>query len=324
MTSNFECIVREMLNTLRQRLGFDLWMVTRTEGNDWIIQQVCNSGSYVVAEGSIFRWTDSFCSQMVLGHGPHIAPNAKAVEVYANAPIGTQLTIGAYAGVPLTSKVGDMLGTLCAIHPDPLPDSIQDDLPLIISISKLLSATIDAQMDAHAASRRAEKIEAESLRDDLTGIYNRRAWNKFLACEEQRCIHTRSPACIVVIDLDGLKQINDAQGHRAGDIYLRKASKAILEALLLRPQDYVVRLGGDEFAILCTNCAADTATGIVERLKAKFKHYGVAASIGLATRHPILGLQHAWEEADQNMYIHKASKLNRSHLRRLGPRCDIR
>ncbi|MGB3612549.1 MAG: diguanylate cyclase [Elainellaceae cyanobacterium] len=323
-TSNFECVVRDMLDTLYQRLGFDLWMVTRTEGNDWIIQQVCDRGSYEITEGSVFNWTDSFCSRMVLGNGPHIAPTAQHIIAYANAPIGRQLTIGAYAGVPLVAKDGTLLGTLCAIHPNPLPESIQDELPLIMSMGKLLSAAIEAERKVHAALRKAERIEAESLKDHLTGVYNRRAWAKFLDCEEHRCVRTGFPACIIVLDLDDLKQVNDTRGHLAGDKYLRKTARAIENALLLRTEDYIARLGGDEFAILCTDCAADTAAGIVERIKARLKGYRIKASIGWAAREPILGLQQAWEEADKAMYVKKTSKINSFDSPLLGQWCGGR
>jgi len=309
-TSEFEYVVRDMLDALYQQLGFDLWMVTRTEGSDWIIQQICDRGSYGVTEGSVFNWTDSFCSQMVLGNGPHIAPTAQHIAAYANAPIGKQLTIGAYAGIPLVAKDGDLLGTLCAIHPDPLPESIQSELPLLASMGKLLSATIEAERKAHAAMRQAEKVEAESSQDGLTGVYNRQAWTQFLDSEEHRCVRTGFPACVILLDLDNLKRINEARGHLAGDKYLRKTARVIENALLLRTEDYIARLGEDEFAILCTDCAADTAAGIVERIRAGLKGYHIDASIGWAPRKPMLGLQHAWAEADKRMYAHKASKLD--------------
>ena len=71
--TDFETATRAALSLLHQRLGFDLWMMTRTDGNDWIVLQVEDHG-YKVSEGSVFRWADSFCSQMVIGRGPRIAP----------------------------------------------------------------------------------------------------------------------------------------------------------------------------------------------------------------------------------------------------------
>ena len=70
--TDFESASRAVLAFLHDRLGFDLWMVTRTEGDDWIVLQSEDHG-YGVKDGTVFRWADSFFSQMVLGRGPCIA-----------------------------------------------------------------------------------------------------------------------------------------------------------------------------------------------------------------------------------------------------------
>ena len=75
--SDFDAAAHSVLEFLYHRLSFDLWMVTRTEGDDWIVLQALDHG-YGVKEGSVFRWADSFCSQMVLGLGPCIAPRSAA------------------------------------------------------------------------------------------------------------------------------------------------------------------------------------------------------------------------------------------------------
>lgn len=79
-------------------------MVTRTEGEDWIVLPAEDRG-YDVKEGDVFRWTDSFCSQMVEGRGPCIAPQSDLIPAYANAPIGQQVSIAAYVGLPLTEQM---------------------------------------------------------------------------------------------------------------------------------------------------------------------------------------------------------------------------
>ena len=98
--SGFEAAARAVLGFLHARFGFDLWMVTRTEGEDWIVLHVEDHG-YGVRPGTVFRWSDSFCSRMVQGLGPRVAPDAAGVPAYAEAPIGRQVRIGAYIGLPL-------------------------------------------------------------------------------------------------------------------------------------------------------------------------------------------------------------------------------
>ncbi|WLT39263.1 GAF domain-containing protein [Synechocystis sp. B12] len=91
----------------------------------------------------MFHWPDSFCSRMVRGEGPHIAPQSNLVEAYRNAPIAQQVDIGAYVGVPITYGNGSLFGTLCAIDPEIQPDSLVDELPLVELIAQLLSTILD-------------------------------------------------------------------------------------------------------------------------------------------------------------------------------------
>ena len=113
---DFESAGRAVLAFLHRRLGFGLWMITRTEGEDWIVLQVEDHG-YGISPGTVFRWADSFCSEMVQNNGPKVAPNSDIVPAYAAAPIGQQVPIKAYIGVPLSNADGSLFGTLCAIDP---------------------------------------------------------------------------------------------------------------------------------------------------------------------------------------------------------------
>ena len=65
---NFETAAQAVLAYLQALVGFDLWMVTRTEGNDWIVLQASDRG-YGIQEGDMFTWADSFCSRMIQGQG---------------------------------------------------------------------------------------------------------------------------------------------------------------------------------------------------------------------------------------------------------------
>ena len=154
---NFDMAAREVLNFLHDRLGFDLWMVTRTEGEDWIVLQV-NDHGYGVKEGSVFYWADSYCSQMVLGYGPQIAPNSQLIPTYNQAPINNQVAIGAYIGIPLTYDDGSLFGTLCAIHPTSQPEDITSELPLLKLLAKLLSSFLNAELKMAEQNRHFEKI----------------------------------------------------------------------------------------------------------------------------------------------------------------------
>ena len=105
---NFEEAGQAILKFLSQRFGFKLWMITRTEGNDWIVLLSEDNG-YDIKPGQVFNWADSFCSQMVLNNAPRIVPYSPDIQIYANAPINQLVTIQAYIGQPLLKKMAHCL-----------------------------------------------------------------------------------------------------------------------------------------------------------------------------------------------------------------------
>ena len=303
--SDFETAAHAVLAFLHQRLGFDLWMVTRTVGDDWIVLQSEDHG-YGIAPGTVFRWADSFCSEMVKGNGPRIAPCSEDVPAYATAAIGRRVQIKAYVGLPLVNSDGSLFGTLCAIHPSPQPQSIVKEKELVELLGAMLSTILQAELRAADEARRSEKLQAEALIDALTDTYNRRGWDRLLAAEEERCRRYGHPAAILIVDLDELKLVNDAHGHAAGDSLIVRASSALRKAA--RSLDIVGRLGGDEFGILSAECDRAGAEALLKRVRTALSEASVKASVGIAMRGASGGLRHALENADQLMYKEKRSR----------------
>jgi diguanylate cyclase len=296
---------REVLKYLSGKYGFSLWMVTRTEGEDWIVLQAEDQG-YDVKEGDVFRWTDSFCSQMVEGRGPCIAPQSNLIPAYANAPIGQQVSIAAYVGLPLTKPDGTLFGTLCAIDPQAQSESLVHELPQFQLIARMLGTILSSELRAESEMRRAERAEAEAENDVLTGIYNRRGWDRLLAAEESRCRRYGHSASVISVDLDNFKQINDQHGHTKGDAMLVDAARALTAAT--RDCDVVSRIGGDEFAVLAVQCDEHQCEALVSRINELLSQVNLGGSIGVAKRDPSKSLADAWVQSDQNMYLCKRDK----------------
>ena len=284
---------------LRERCGFQLWMVTRAEGEDWIVLHADDHG-YGIRAGQVCRWADTFCSRMVSGLGPRVAPDAAQVAAYAAAPIGRLIDTGAYIGVPLTRADGSLFGTLCAIDPQPQPPAIAAEQPMLELMAAMLSALLAAELEAAEATRRAERAEADATRDSLTGLYNRRGWDLLMRREELRCQRYGHSACVVSIDLDELKLTNDRHGHAAGDVLLARAGEALRQ--VSRASDVAARLGGDEFAVLSIECDIDGAQIMAQRLRDSLADFGVRASLGMCMRGPEMTLQQAFVQADAEMY----------------------
>lgn len=305
MINDFASASKACMEFLHERLGFQLWMVTRTEGDDWIVLSADDHG-YGIKQGQVFRWSDSCCSRMVQGLGPNVAPDSRAVEAYAAAPIAQQLDVGAYVGLPLLRADGSLFGTLCAMDPRPQPADIVKEQAMLQLMVDMLSGLLNAELAAADARRRAERAELEATRDELTGLYNRRGWSMLLTREEERCARYGHPACVVSIDLDELKLTNDTQGHGAGDALLVRAAQVL--ASLTRSSDVIARLGGDEFAMLLVECDYYDAQALLQRMQAKFALHDVKASTGMAMRKPGYDLHEAFALADAEMYRTKRSR----------------
>ncbi|OTG80273.1 sensor domain-containing diguanylate cyclase [Acinetobacter sp. ANC 4648] len=299
---NFTEAGQTVLKFLYQRFGYNLWMITRTEGDDWIVLQA-EDNRYNVKSGQVFRWSDSFCSHMVQGKAPKIAPRSQDIPLYANAPIGKQVDIKAYIGQPLIKEDGSLFGTLCAIDPQPQSESIMKEAGLIDLLGQMLSYILQGELREVEQIRQRERFKEEALSDSLTGLFNRRAWNNLIGLEEERCKRYGHPTAILMIDLNNLKTVNDSLGHDAGDDLIQKAARALKNCV--RSNDIVARLGGDEFAILSIENNLMNAELLVNRVLQAFAEVNVSAAIGLAMRNPTYGLFQAIKEADEKMYKHK-------------------
>lgn len=302
---SFESAGKAVLRFLHECLGFALWMITRTEGDDWIVLQSEDHG-YQVQPGQVFKWADSFCSHMVQGLAPQIAPYSDDIELYAAAPIGRQVPIKAYIGCPLVKEDGSLFGTLCAIDPSPQSEALYQEQGLIELLGNLLSVILQKELREEKSARQLERIQAEALTDGLTGLYNRRGWDRLVEAEEERSRRHGHPCAVYIIDLDNLKEVNDQCGHAAGDELIRQAAQVLQETI--RGDDRLARLGGDEFAILSVEMNKQNAELLFERITQALAQANVEASIGYALRHPSTGLNEAIIQADQQMYFHKRAK----------------
>lgn len=118
------------------------------------------------------------------------------------------------------------------------------------------------------ASEHARKLDALrdlAIRDDLTGLYNRRQMDKLLEEEVNRCLRYSHPLSLIILDIDNFKSINDTYGHLAGDQVLR--SIAGMFADRLRSTDSIARYGGDELAVILPETSERGSLMVAERMQ---------------------------------------------------------
>lgn len=113
------------------------------------------------------------------------------------------------------------------------------------------------------------EIKKLSVRDGLTGLYNRRYMEEFLTLQFAHAIRNSGPLSAIMIDLDDFKKINDTLGHAAGDHVLREI--AILLNTCVRNGDVVCRYGGEEFALILPSATTVQASEIAKRIQEKLK-----------------------------------------------------
>ena len=129
---------------------------------------------------------------------------------------------------------------------------------------RLLAEIVRLRRRERAITEVGHRLYADAFTDPLTGLSNRRAWDKTLrerlkAITDSRCL------CLAIFDLDHFKQINDDFGHAAGDEVLKSVARAICERL--RQDDFVARIGGDEFGLLIWVSDPAIAPSVVERVR---------------------------------------------------------
>lgn len=190
-----------------------------------------------------------------------------------------------------------------------------------IFIGTLIAALLTALLIGYLAARyhyamadRIAEQERLSIRDELTGLLNRRG--ALGAVREALKIAVSSYAAIIV-DVDDLKGLNDTHGHAAGDDFLRKVAAAMCTSV--REKDVCARLGGDEFLIFAAGCDLDVATDIAQRILHKVyaqdaarrgADFGVSIGIAIAESRDA-DFESMYRRADQALYRAKAAGRNR-------------
>ena len=185
----------------------------------------------------------------------------------------------------------------------------------------LVATAIVLAIFGFVVGHQADRLAELSHTDALTGLANRRALNLRLEREVRRSERYITPASLLLIDVDGLKAINDTEGHDAGDRVIRRVADAITDCL--RDSDFGARWGGDEFAIVAPNTTAEAALHLAERLIAlvareragRGSRRSVTVSIGIATYDPVrekeCDLERLVRSADDALYRAKGNGRNR-------------
>lgn len=189
-----------------------------------------------------------------------------------------------------------------------------------IDLLRERKARIKAEEKLREANRKLEEL---SITDQLTGLYNRRYFDKVFESELKRAKRNRVELTFIMIDIDCFKNFNDNFGHIGGDATLKKVAAKIQDCCR-RSNDFAFRIGGEEFGVLATNIHSEKAVQLGEKLRTSIEHLKiehkynrasdyVTVSIGVFNKIPSLDdtVNSFNKIADNRLYQAKASGRNR-------------
>ena len=228
--------VQHMLRDVREALEMDVAFVSQFAGDELVFRAVeGDGGSFEWQEGKGFPLDESYCKRVLDGRIRNAVPDAKSADATRDLRVTSEAGIGSYCAVPLVLSDGRIYGTLCCVSHEPDPRLRERDLALMGHTAGWLVKHLE-HMDGALRS-----LGELATRDHLTGLLNRMAGEERLAQDVARAERGAGAPSLAVVDLDGLKPVNDGHGHQAGDACLSRFASVL--ARNVRAGDWVARWG---------------------------------------------------------------------------------
>jgi diguanylate cyclase (GGDEF)-like protein/PAS domain S-box-containing protein len=228
-------------------------------------------GSWTQCQLPMTEFEPAECWALRTGH-PHLVLGGDNTARCGHAA-GVKNT---YICIPILAQ-GETLGLLHL--------QSTDEAPQLEAAELSFKTTFAGQVGLSIANiRLREALRMQSVRDALTGLYNRRYLEEVLDRETRRAGRAGQSMGVIMLDLDHFKRFNDTYGHDAGDTVLRETAALLLKNV--RAEDFVCRFGGEEFVVILPTADANGSRARAERLRSKMReltimHHG--SSLGMVT-----------------------------------------
>jgi diguanylate cyclase (GGDEF)-like protein/PAS domain S-box-containing protein len=228
-------------------------------------------GSWADCQLPMMEFEPTECWALRTGH-PHLVMAGDSTARCAHAAGVKHM----YLCIPILAQ-GETLGILHL--------QATDEFPQLNASELSFKTTFAAQVGLSIANiRLREALRTQSVRDALTGLYNRRYLEETLEREMRRAARAAQSLGILMIDLDHFKKFNDTYGHDAGDAVLRETGVSLTKGI--RAEDFVCRFGGEEFVVILPTADPETSHARAERLRTKIRELTImyqGKSLGIVT-----------------------------------------
>ena len=243
----------------------------------------------------------SFCGHAILTEDILAVTDTALDERFHDNPLVTgDPKIRFYAGCPLIVSNGK-LGTLCLIGQEPR-EFDENDRALLHDLARIVEQELSAVQLA--------------TRDELTGLLNRRGFEALSQHGLDLCKRQNKPGCLLFLDLNDFKQVNDRYGHAEGDRALTEAARLMMQ--VFRTSDVIGRLGGDEFVAFLIDATKADSEGAIARFTQTVERYNREASRGYDLSFSIGAVEyHADRHRNIGDLVKAADSLMYQHKRRL-------
>ena len=181
-----------------------------------------------------------------------------------------------YLCIPILAQ-GEALGILHLQATDEMPALGDAELSFKTTFAEQVGLSI-------SNIRLREALRTQSIRDPLTGLYNRRYLEEMLEREIRRAVRAEQSLGVLMLDLDHFKRFNDTYGHDAGDAVLRETASFLAKSI--RAEDIVCRFGGEEFVVILPTANLEGSRARAERIQSKVRELTVlyqGQSVGVIT-----------------------------------------
>jgi diguanylate cyclase (GGDEF)-like protein len=191
------------------------------------------------------------------------------------------------------------------------PDGPGLSLPIALAVLGIaLAALLGTLILSWSRRERMQDLERQASQDALTGLDNRRRFERDLSSAMARSRRERSTGALLILDIDDFKRVNDSQGHPAGDRLIKEVAAVLRRRS--RKSDTLARVGGDEFAVILPRCSREEARIAAEAIAREIREYRaegepVTVSVGVAMfgDDPRTSAATVFSEADTAMYAAK-------------------